>query len=165
MISRSSRLLHAALVAVCGAGIVYAPAQAQTSLNLQLGQPGYYGQISIGNLAPPPVYGRGPVIVKPSKESDRWRQTSLQPIYLRVPLNQSRNWSRYCSLYRACNVPVQFVRDDWYRNVYAPRVRAAQAQQARDQWRASRQSAKRVVVTPPGRAYGPEKRRGWDNDD
>jgi hypothetical protein len=46
-------------------------------------------------------------------------------------------------------VPVQFVRDDWYRNVYAPRVQAAQAKQARDHWR----------------AYGPQKRRGWDNDD
>ena len=39
MISRSSRLLHAALVVVCGAGIVYAPVQAQTSLTLQRDQP------------------------------------------------------------------------------------------------------------------------------
>jgi hypothetical protein len=121
MISRTSRLLHAALGVVCGAGIVYAPVQAQTALTLQWGQPGYFGPINLGN----------------------------QPLYLRVPMNQARDWGRYCSLYQACNVPVQFVRDDWYRNVYAPRVQAAQAKQARDHWR----------------AYGPQKRRGWDNDD
>lgn len=34
MVSRSSRLFHAALVVVCGAGIVYAPVQAQTSLTV-----------------------------------------------------------------------------------------------------------------------------------
>ena len=34
MISRSSRLLHAALVVVCGAAIVYAPAQSESSLRV-----------------------------------------------------------------------------------------------------------------------------------
>ncbi len=52
MISRSSRLLHTALVVACGAGIVYAPVQARTSLSVPLGQSGTYGRISIGNLAP-----------------------------------------------------------------------------------------------------------------
>jgi hypothetical protein len=124
VISPSSRLLHAALVAVCGAAIVYDPAQAQTALSLQLGQPGYYGQINIGNLAPPPVYDRRPVIVSPAWGRGRWDQAYLQPVYLRVPENQARDWRRYCSLYRACSRPVYFVRDAWYRNVYAPQVRA-----------------------------------------
>jgi hypothetical protein len=155
MISRSSRLLHAALVVVCGAGIVYAPVQAQTSLTLQLGQPGYVGQINLGNQGPPPVYGYRPVIVRPSSQQrHRWTQASSQPVYLRVPPNQIRDWGRYCGLYQACHVPVQFVRDDWYRNVYAPRLRAAQARRDR-----------RVLVTPAGRAYGLEKRRRWDDDD
>lgn len=169
MISRSSRLLHAALVVVCGAGIVYAPVLAQTSLTLQLGQPGYYGQIILGNQVPPPVYGYGPVIVRPEfRGRDRWTQAATQPVYLRVPMNQARDWGRYCGLYQACNMPVQFVRDDWYRNVYAPRVRAAQARQARevrDRWRAFQRNDKRVRLAPPGRAYGLEKRRGWDDDD
>ena len=131
MISRSSRLLHAALVVVCGAGIVYTPVQAQTSLTLRLGQPGYVGPINLGNQGPPPVY-------------------------LRVPPNQIRDWGRYCGLYQACHVPVQFVQDDWYRNVYAPRLRAAQARQVKNK--------RRVLVTPAGRAYGLEKRRRWDDD-
>ncbi|MCT0207714.1 hypothetical protein [Synechococcus sp. CS-1332] len=169
MISRSSRLFHAALVVVCGAGIVYTPVQAQTSLTLQLGQPGYFGPINLGNQTPPPVYGYGPVIVRPdSRGRDRWTQAATQPVYLRVPMNQARDWGRYCGLYQACNMPVQFVRDDWYRNVYAPRVRAAQARQAkeaRDRWRAFQRNDNRVLLAPPGRAYGLEKHRGWDDDD
>lgn len=169
MISRSSRLLHAALVVVCGAGIVYAPVQAQTALTLQLGQPGYFGPINLGNQPPPPVIGYGPIIVRPdSRGRERWIQAGNQPLYLRVPMNQVRNWGRYCGLYQACNVPVQFVRDDWYRNVYAPRVRAAQANAAkeeRDRWRDYRQGGKRVVVAPQGRTYGFERRRDWEDDD
>lgn len=81
MISRSSRLLHAALVVVCGAGIVYGPVRAQTSLTLQLGQPGYNGQINLGQ-APPPVYGYGPVVVGADfRERDRWTQASTQPVF------------------------------------------------------------------------------------
>ena len=173
MISRSSRLLHAALVVVCGAGIVYAPVQAQTSLTVPLGQSGYFGRITIGNLAPPPVVGYGPVIARPALGSDRWGQSAIAPIYLRVPPQQARDWGRYCGLYQACTVPVLFVQDDWYRNTYAPRVRAAQARQARqlrraeearDRWRASRQPGKRLV-TPDGRVYVLDKRRDRDDDD
>lgn len=113
MISRSSRLLHAALVVACGAGIVYAPVQAQTSLTVPLGQSGYYGRITIGSLTPPPVLGVGPVIARPPLGSDRWRQTAIEPLYLRVPPQQARDWGRYCGLYQACTVPVLFVPGDW----------------------------------------------------
>jgi hypothetical protein len=164
MISHSSRVLHAALVAVCGAGMVYGPAQAQTSLTLQLGQPGYYGQISIGNLAPPPVYDRRPVIVRPPTSRYRWNQNALQPVYLRVPRNQARDWRRYCGRYQACNVPVYFVREEWYRNVYSPWVRAERnRQQALDRWRFNSPSAPRVLVAPPGRPYDREDRRDQDD--
>ena len=113
MISRSSRLLHAALVVACGAGIVYAPVQAQTSLTVPRGQSGYYGRITIGSLTPPPVLGVGPVIARPPLGSDRWRQTAIEPLYLRVPPQQARDWGRYCGLYQACTVPVRFVPGDW----------------------------------------------------
>jgi hypothetical protein len=165
MISRSSRVLHAALVAACGAGMVYGPAQAQTSLSLQLGQPGYYGQLSIGNLAPPPVYDRRPVIVRAPDRRYGWNQAALQPVYLRVPRKQARDWRRYCGRYQACSVPVYFVREDWYSNVYAPWVRAQQIREARDRWRSADRSVPRVLVTPPRRVYDPRDRRGWDHDD
>ena len=177
MISRFSRLLHAALVVACGAGIVYAPVQAQTSLTVPLGQSGYYGRITIGNQAPPPVLGYAPVIAWPSRSGDRWSQPAIAPIYLRVPPQQARDWRRYCGLYQACSVPVLFVQDDWYRNTYAPQVRAAQARQARqaarqarrakeerDRWRASWEKGRRLV-TPDGRVYVLDKRRDRDDDD
>ena len=170
MISRSSRLLHAALVVACGAGIVYAPVQAQASLTVPLGQSGYYGRITIGNQAPPPVLGYAPVIAWPSRSGDRWSQPAIAPIYLRVPPQQARDWRRYCGLYQACSVPVLFVQDDWYRNTYAPQVRAAQARQARrakeerDRWRASRGKGQRLV-THDGRVYVLDKRRDRDDDD
>ena len=43
------------------------------------------------------------------------------PVYVRAPQYQYGNWRRYCGLYNACARPVYFVRDDWYRDVYAPR--------------------------------------------
>ncbi|WP_216903438.1 hypothetical protein [Synechococcus sp. CCY 9618] len=138
MINRSSRLIHAALVTACGAGIVYNPVQAQSALTLQLGQPGYYGQINLGNLAPPPVYYRRPLSISPPNSRNRWNQASFQPVYVRVPRNQVRDWRRYCGSYQACNRPVYFVRDEWYRNVYAPRVRADARRDGRDRWRSSR---------------------------
>ena len=91
MISRSSRLLHAALVVACGAGIVYGPVLAQSSLTLQLGQPGYDGKINLGHQDAPPVVGYRKVNVRPSSRGcDRWTQASTQPIHLRVPMNQAR---------------------------------------------------------------------------
>ena len=67
-------------------------------------------------------------------------------------------------------MPVLFVQDDWYRNTYAPQVRAAQARQARrakeerDRWRASWEKGRRLV-TPDGRVYVLDKRRNRDDDD
>lgn len=130
MVSRCSRLLHAFLAVACSAGIVYFPAQAQTALSLQLGQPGYYGPINFGHLAPPPVVDPRPLIVRPARGQDRWPSISIKPVYLRVPPIQARDWGRYCGLYQACRVPVLFVRDDWYRKVYAPQLRAAAAWEA-----------------------------------
>ena len=165
MISRSCRLLHVALLATCGAGMIYAPAaDAQTSITLQLGQPSYYGPISIGYGAQPPIYSTRPVIVAPPRGRERWAQTYNRPVYLRVPRNQARDWSRYCGRYQACNRPVYFVRDEWYRNVYAPRVRAAAVRNRRDRWRSSNQPVMPVVVTPPGRGWGPDGRRGRERD-
>lgn len=165
MISRSQRLLHVALLAISGAGMIYAPAaEAQVSITLQLGQPSYYGPISTGYGIRPPVYSSRPVIVTPPRGRQRWSQASGQTVYLRVPPNQARDWRRYCGRYQACNRPVYFVRDAWYRNVYAPRVRAAAARNSRDRWRSSNQPVVPVVVKPPGRAWGRNDRKGRERD-
>jgi len=88
-------------------------------VSINLGDPAFYGQIELGNAPPPPVMYGSPVIIQPGQVG-----IALQPLYLRVPLQHSRNWRRYCSMYNACGRPVYFVKDTWYRNVYAPQYRA-----------------------------------------
>ena len=92
------------------------PAVAQTHVSINIGDPGFFGMIDNRGYSAPPVYVRRPVVI----ERVRYYQ---DPIYLRVPPRHRHNWGSYCHRYDACGVPVLFVRDDWYRNTYAPRVR------------------------------------------
>jgi hypothetical protein len=89
---------------------------ADVGVSISVGQPGFYGQIDIGNVARPPLIYAQPVWVQ---------RTSVQlaPIYLRVSPGHERNWSKHCKHYGACGRPVYFVRDDWYRNTYVPAYR------------------------------------------
>jgi hypothetical protein len=94
------------------------PALAQSNVSISVGQPGFYGQVNIGDFAPQPMlYAPQPVIVRPMP------QYAAEPIYLRVPPGHRRHWSRFCGRYNACGRPVLFVRDDWYTNTYVPRYR------------------------------------------
>lgn len=97
--------------------LVAAPllASAQVGVSVNIGQPGFYGQINLGNAAPPPVIYANPVIIQAPPPD-----VVLVPMYLRVPPDQHRNWGRYCHEYNACGRQVYFVSDDWYRNTYAP---------------------------------------------
>ena len=92
-----------------------APASAQTSVNLSVGQPGFYGQLNIGGFPPPAVYYPQPVIIE--------QRVVGAPVYLRVPEGHRRHWARHCAYYHACGRPVYFVQDNWYYNTYAPRYR------------------------------------------
>lgn len=94
-----------------------APTQAgDVGVSISIGQPGFYGQLDIGNYGRPPVVYGQPVYV----EQRYWNPA---PVYLRVPPGHANNWRKHCGRYNACARPVYFVRDDWYRNVYAPRYR------------------------------------------
>ena len=122
-----------------GAALVAAaaPALAQTNVSINIGQPGFYGRIDIGDFAPQPVvYAQQPVIVR------EVRHVRSQPVYLRVPPGHRKNWSRHCGRYDACGRPVMFVRDDWYTNTYAPRYR----ERHHGGYRAGRQEVRHVVV-------------------
>ena len=96
------------------------PAQAQVGISLQVGQPGFYGQLNLGgyNSYPPPqLLYRQPVIV------ERNRRYLGQPVYMRVPPGHSKNWAKHCARYGACGRPVYFVSDEWYERTYVPRNR------------------------------------------
>ena len=109
-----TKLLYAALFCVC-ASRAFA---GDVAVSITLGQPGFYGQIEIGNVPQPQVIYSQPVVVLQSPAYG-----STPPIYLHVPPGHEKHWSRHCAQYNACGRPVYFVRDDWYNNEYVPRYR------------------------------------------
>lgn len=105
-----------AAVALVAASLAAPAFAADVGVSISIGQPGFYGQIDIGNVGRPAVLYPQPVIIER-------RYRDLAPIYLRVPPGHAKNWRRYCDRYDACYRPVYFVRDDWYENIYVPRYR------------------------------------------
>ena len=99
------------------AGAVAVPAFAtDVSASIGISQPGFYGQINIGDFPRPAVIYAEPVWVqRPPKV------VYVQPIYLHVPPGHEKHWSKHCAKYGACSRPVYFVREDWYQTQYVPR--------------------------------------------
>lgn len=95
-------------------------AMAEVGVSINIGQPGFYGQIELGDFRAPPVVYAQPIIVERAP-----RYVRAEPLYLRVPPGHMKKWSKHCGAYNACGRQVYFVRDDWYNNTYAPRYRSA----------------------------------------
>jgi hypothetical protein len=109
---KMKRFLIAAAIA---AAAVTTPAlAADVGVSISIGQPGFYGQIDIGDYPRPQVIYRQPVIVERV-------QVVRPPIYLRVPPGHAKNWRKHCRQYNACGERVFFVRDEWYEREYVPR--------------------------------------------
>jgi hypothetical protein len=70
-------------------------------------RPGVYGRIEVGRAPPPPVIYANPVVASRAVLPAR-----VKPVYLYVPPGQVRKWTRYCGKYKACDLPVYFVRMD-----------------------------------------------------
>lgn len=87
---------------------------ADVGVSIGISQPGFYGRIDLGNAPAPMVIYPQPLIIQPMP-------MPMRPIYLRVPPGHEKNWAKYCGRYNACNQPVYFVQENWYREVYAPR--------------------------------------------
>ena len=106
---------HASVLAALGAFLLPAIAAAQVGVSVNIGEPGFYGQINVGNVPQPQVIYQQPVII------DRVPESAGPPLYLRVPPGHEKHWARHCGEYNACGHPVYFVRDDWYRREVVPR--------------------------------------------
>lgn len=91
---------------------------ADVGVSVNIGQPGFYGRIDIGDYP----YPQPQVIYSQPRVIER-HYIEREPIYLRVPPGHARNWSKHCYKYNACGERVYFVRDSWYSNEYAPRYR------------------------------------------
>ena len=106
-------ILGVALAVLAGSAFA-----ADVGVSINIGQPGFYGRIDLGNVAQPQVIYAQPVVIQPVQVG-----VVVQPLYLRVPFGHEKQWARHCREYNACGQPVYFVRDDWYSNVYAPQYR------------------------------------------
>jgi hypothetical protein len=95
-------------------------------VSLNIGQPGFYGRLDIGNYPQPPVLYRQPMVIERRVPMDR------PPIYLRVPPGHAKKWSKHCHEYNACGERVLFVQDSWYRRDYMPRYQEQQRGQGSD---------------------------------
>uniref|UniRef100_E6QTS8 Uncharacterized protein n=1 Tax=mine drainage metagenome TaxID=410659 RepID=E6QTS8_9ZZZZ len=107
------RFLIAAAVAVATLATPLL-AVADVGISVNIGQPGFYGQLDVGGFPPPQVIYSQPMMVEQGF-------MNRPPVYLRVPPGQIRHWRRYCRQYNACGERVYFVQDRWYNREYAPR--------------------------------------------
>src|SRR5450759_1999105 len=94
---------------------------ADVGVSVNIGQPGFYGRLYIGDSPQPQVIYRQPMMMERAP-MDR------PPIYLRVPPGHAKHWSKHCREYNACGERVFFVQDNWYNREYVPRYQ----QQHRD---------------------------------
>lgn len=93
---------------------------ADVGVSVSIGQPGFYGQIDIGNAPRPEFVNPRPVIIHPAPV-----HIHQDPLYLRVPPGHQKKWSKHCAKYNACGRPVYFVKDKWYNEKYVPHYKAA----------------------------------------
>ena len=113
------------LVALIASGVAVPALGTDVSASIGISQPGFYGQINIGDFPRPAVIYAQPVWVQRAP-----KVVYVQPVYLRVPPGHEKHWSKHCGKYGACGQPVYFVREDWYQAQYVPRY-AKQEQYAR----------------------------------
>lgn len=98
---------------VCFALVASPVFAADVGISISLGQPGFYGQIDIGDYPAPRLVYVEPRIVEQVV-------VVQQPIYLRVQPIEIQHWDQHCHQYQACGRPVYFVDDGWYDEVYVP---------------------------------------------
>jgi len=79
------------------------------------GAPEYYGEVDIKAVPDPWLVYEQPVVIEPNAASAK-----AAPIYLYVPGDHHRRWFKHCHDYNACDLPVYFVKENWYKKVYVP---------------------------------------------
>jgi hypothetical protein len=108
----TTKFLAVAILVICAV-----PVNAgDLGLSITVGQPGFFGQISLGNIPQPQLIYPQSVVIQQVPEF-----VSAPPIYLHVPPGYEKHWSKHCAQYNACGRRVYFVRDDWYNREYVPR--------------------------------------------
>lgn len=102
------------MTAVVAATFTVPAFAADVGVSISIGQPGFYGQLNIGDFPAPQLIYRQPIAVE-RVPMDR------PPVYLRVPPGHAKHWRKHCHEYNACGERVLFVQDRWYNREYVPR--------------------------------------------
>lgn len=83
--------------------------------------PGLPGRVDVSRLPLPQVVLPSPVVIAPPPLPAPPRPGVVvapaprpQPVYMWVPPGHRQNWGKHCRRYKACGLPVYFVRDEWY---------------------------------------------------
>lgn len=126
-------LFIAAAVAAAIAAPVFA---ADVGVSISVGQPGFYGQIDIGNFPPPQVINQQPVVIERV-------DVNRAPVYLHVPPGHEKHWKKHCREYRACGERVFFVHDQWYQREYVPRYQETHRGERHEERRGERHEERR----------------------
>ena len=84
-----TQLLAAAMLALSTSAFA-----TDVGVSVTVGQPGFYGRIDLGNMAPPPVLYPQPVIIQ------RPARIVAEPMYLRVPPGHAKKWDKHCHKYK-----------------------------------------------------------------
>jgi hypothetical protein len=99
---------------------------------------GLYGRLDLDGLTTPQVINAKPVLVDSSS-----RRASTQAIYVHIPPGDEKHWRARCRIYDACDVPVHFVTESWFVNVYLPSVGAQDGREQRYREQMGRQRGTR----------------------
>ena len=165
------RFLLATALALAAAVPAHA---ADVGVSVNIGQPGFYGRIDIGNYPQPRLIYMEPRIVSPLPQASLRR-----PIYLRVPPGHAKDWAKHCAKYAACGQPVYFVDERWYQEVHSPQYRKQHSGGKREAYRGDddrraeerRREERRMDRRDDGQRYEERRReerrldRGDDRDD
>jgi hypothetical protein len=135
--------MQRSLLAILLTTAVSAALAADVGVSISVGQPGFYGQIDIGNAPRPVLIYPQPVLIQRVQVIE-----PVQPIYLHVPPGHAKNWKKHCQKYDACARPVYFVKDDWYSRSTA---RARETAKARES--SPRRDCRRITGTSLGRFH------------
>jgi hypothetical protein len=89
-------------------------ARADATVAITVGEPGFFGQIVLGDGYPRPVLVYpDPIVIDHGHPPGR-------PLYLHVPPGHAKDWRKHCRHYNACGHPVYFVQSSWYDDIYVP---------------------------------------------
>lgn len=98
---------------------------ADVGVSINIGQPGFYGQINIGGYPPPQLVYSAPRVMYRSAQQ-------RPPIYMNVPPGHAKNWRKHCRQYNACGERVYFVQNNWYEREYVSHYQKQQGDRRDD---------------------------------